>query len=205
MSQNPSKKLSERAKVKGAYERLDEIEKVLRDITVGVNKALEDINKALAQNDQNLAGTNEFVEVLVALVGKEQVQKAVEALRLQKSVEREQTMKTVIEKSVADGRLVVAEVIGDNSVIVGQETSASGTTIRAQAAFNALAPEFREKVAGQLVGFSFDFPDGGKFTVTEIYDIVVPAPAVATDASAPAQAPCDGSCENCGGDNGCSK
>lgn len=118
------------------------------------------------------------VQALVNLMGEATVKAEVERLQIEE-IEAKSALETAsFEAAVKEGKLVKAEVVGDLSVIVGTETNAEGVQLhplRIQLLYGSLKPGFKESYTAKRVGDVIDTPVASKFTITDIYDIVVEA------------------------------
>jgi hypothetical protein len=160
-------------------------------------KALEELTEGLAGFVQQEVGqvkqalTN-LVEVLngVIAAGGEgfelKVQEAVNAAQAQRAAEKIEREKAMIAQLVATGVLVPADVVGEESIVVGREFSLEGQLLgsgRSQVRFSQFTEEAKEKVLGQAVGFVIEVPTG-KFEVLEVYN---QAPQKAPEVAEPVQ------------------
>lgn len=146
---------------------------------------LEDQQRQLVQiltNQSNqINRTREYVDALVELQGKDMVERAIDASKIDALGE---TMRVAI----AEGRVRVADTISDLSIIGGVEKSPEGKPTRPgyiQVGYDQLVPQFKEAALGQGIGFEYKDPEKGwSFLVEKIYDVVkTPPPAEAAPAT----------------------
>jgi len=201
------RQMSVRKATKSALERVSALEESIPQIIQGINSAFGQMENKV----DSFANVLEAVKNLLEdVVGEGKVQAEVDSILLQRAVAASESQKRDLETAVKDGKFVVAAVVSEKSLIVGTEFDKDGKAYgagRVQISLQGIKPEFKDKVSGQGVGFSFDLPNGGKFTINEIYDVAeqpVPAPAPAPEekgfAPAPEAAPaCSGDCSSCPG------
>jgi hypothetical protein len=170
-----SKRLSEVA------ERQDQTEKTLVQL-------IPAINNGFSQASQQIAAQGEVLEALIALAGKEAVEKVMRANRELRAAENAETEKKALEELVARGEVVAVEKITDKSVIVGREFNPDGSVHhpgRFQLAYQKIDKQFQEQLLGQAAGFTITLPNGGKFEVQEVYQLSDKPPAPVATPSTP--------------------
>lgn len=172
----------------GALARIEAVESQNKQIIAA-------LNQSLAAIEQRLRALEEALEATVECVGVESVQDAIEDIRQRKAEMQAEFEKQSLQKAIDDGRAVPAEVVGEQTLIVGREYDASGKVLpggRVQLFFSQIVPEMVEVLKGKTVGTVLDLPAGGKFEILEIYGLVKKDAAPATAESAPAsEAPAD--------------
>jgi hypothetical protein len=147
-------------------------------------KLLGSVNDAFMRISTQQSELTEIVNALVALVGEEDVAKAVMEARMARVQQESDASKAALDKAVTEGKVVAIPAITDASIIVGVEKAKDGTVKhpgRAQIGFSKLLPDFQKMLLGQAVGFTVATPEGGTFEVQEIYEAV---PALAETAPA---------------------
>jgi hypothetical protein len=176
---NTPAKQGVRARERNALERITAIETDLQSIVGAIQQALQGI-------EGKVSAQAEILEAVVQEIGAEQINSRIEAAREVRAAEHAEKSKAALEKALADGDLVPAEAIDNNTVIVGKEFDKDGKILGAgyvQLGFNTIKPEFQEKLLGQKTGFVFNTADGtfevtGIFNVTDKGETPAEAPAV---------------------------
>jgi len=187
-----------RQRTKNAIERLDAIEQSITQVIAAVNQSLGNMN-------QQISGAVEVLDAAVQLLGVEAVQTQVVQNRRDRLKEEADRQAAQVEELKKQGLIVAADKVGEKSLLVGREfgkptevTDEQGQTQtkpgeviwpgRSQLRFAQIAKEIGEKMLGQPVGFQVDTPQGGKWEILEIYEIVEKkpedTPAPAADAGA---------------------
>ena len=151
-----------------ALDRLDQVEKTIPNLISAINNSLGGLNNQL--NSQG-----EVLEAVVELLGVETVQSTIKASRERKATEAMEAEKKALEELKSRGDVAPAEKISEKALIVGREYNKDGTVRhpgRAQVAFQRVDDQFRQGLLGQAAGFVLELPNGGKFEVLEIYEVV---------------------------------
>jgi hypothetical protein len=158
-------------RVKLLEKQLAEVRKVGPAILQTVNNEYKNLSHGIAQR---LSRIDEVLTVLVEEIGVEEVNARIEARRLKAQMEEAERSKQAIAEGLQKGLLEVAFQVAEDSLIVGFETNADGT--QASPAFSSLPfaqlqphlkASFLNTKAGDVVGL----PDGGTFTIDDIYKI----------------------------------
>jgi hypothetical protein len=159
-----------RQQQKSLSERLGALEENFPKIIVAFNGRIN----ALETQAKELRAQ---VQALVELNGAEEVGTIVQenettALRAAAVAE-----KASLEQGVADGYVVVAEKIGDKSILVGRymmgprENERVQEPGRSQLVVPGINPPFREQFIGQAKGFVVEINADLRFEVQEIYNV----------------------------------
>lgn len=170
-----------------ALERLEQVEKTIPQI-------LGAVNQTVGQVQAQLSSAVEVLDAVVQSLGVENIEKLVSDNRREKATQRMEEEKKQLA-ALLDAKLILAEdKVTEKSIIVGVETDKDGTARhpgRMQHGFNMIAPQFRDKLLGQVAGFKLPLPNGGNFEVQEIYgpNPTPPAPAEAAPATEAPAAP----------------
>jgi hypothetical protein len=167
-------------KTSNALERLDQVEKTVGNI-VGA------VNNSLGQVSQQLSGITEVLDAVVQTLGAETIQKLMTESRQAKAEAQAQAEEAALKELLAKGDIKATEKISEKSIVVGRETAKDGTVRipgRAQVAFARIDPNFQSAFLGQGPGFSLDLPNGGKFEVLEVFEVVEKADSPPADAPA---------------------
>lgn len=178
MSTPNPKRLSQGKQVKSALERIDSLEQELPRIVMAVNEAL------VGQNEKSGQLAN-IVEAVVELFGAATVDAKIKEISDRKTMANLEAAKAKLTEAIQKGDVVKADAISDKSLVVGKEYDKDGNVLfpgRAQLQFGAIKQEFQDKLLGNGVGFTLETGNGGKFEVTEVYDVVEkPAPTEVTE------------------------
>jgi hypothetical protein len=156
----------------GSLERLKALEQFRDEILRAVRKTFNEV-------EQRMRSAEEVNEALVNLAGREAVEEEVKRLYIERAEAKSVLEGRALEAGIKAGKLVVSEIVGDMSVVVGSEVDKDGNQLypsRAQLLFATLRPEYQEKLRGSKVGDVIVTPFESKFTVLAIYDILPQAP-----------------------------
>lgn len=162
-----------------ALDRLDQVEKTLPSL-------ISAINNSLGQMNGQLNSQGEVLEAVVELLGQDTVSGKIKENRERRATETMEAEKKALEELKSRGDLVAVEKVTEKGLIVGREYNPDGTVRhpgRAQVAFQRVDDQFKAGLKDQAVGFVLSLPNGGKFEIVEIYEVVEkkeeapPAPA----------------------------
>jgi hypothetical protein len=174
MGSGIQKKIRETNKTSnGMLERLTNAESNIKSI-------YETDQKNFTVIEQRFAEQSEILDALITLTGMEQVFEQIKTKRIEKAEVEAEGKKAALEKALQEGQIVVAETVGEQSILVGTEVDKDGNQlhpIRAQLLFAQIKKDLAEPLRGKKVGEVIDTPVGSKFTLQEIYDIVIPTKA----------------------------
>lgn len=157
--------------------RMEEYEKSMTQLIPSINNALGSIN-------QQLSAQAEVLEGVVESFGRDKVEAAVKASRERRIQQTMESEKKALEDLRASGELVAVPLVTEKSVIVGREYDADGSVRvpgRVQVAYSRVDPQFQTKLLDQPPGTTFELPNGGKFEVLEVYEVVEKPLAAADD------------------------
>lgn len=170
----------------GALQRLDALEKGQQQILLAVRQTFGLI-------DARIGGQQASLNALITLFGRDVVEAEIIRQKIAELEENSAKEKAVFDAAVADGKVVKAEVVGDRTVVIGHEVDADGKDLyptRVQMLYGQLKPELKPAYKDHRVGDVIDTPINTKFTINELWDIVLPTPAdIAAAASAATAAP----------------
>jgi hypothetical protein len=182
---NTTPKMGERARIRSALERIETLETEVPRIVAGVNNGFVNVEQRLNEN-------TEIMNAIAELVGQDSVAAKVAENRLKRAEAAAQMQADGLAKALVDGHVTMVTTIGEKTIIVGKSFDKDGNIEppgRVQMDYGKVKPEFKEQFLGKPVGTIIDTPTGGKLEVTELYEIVPPAPpAENTDAPAPVAA-----------------
>jgi hypothetical protein len=184
MGSGIQKKIRETNKTSnGMLERLTNAESNIKSI-------YETDQKNFTVIEQRFAEQSEILDALITLTGMEQVFEQIKTKRIEKAEVEAEGKKAALEKALQEGQIVVAETVGEQSILVGTEVDKDGNQlhpIRAQLLFAQIKKDLAEPLRGKKVGEVIYTPIGSKFTLQEIYDKNVPAVEATADAVPPAE------------------
>lgn len=176
MSNNLARHASQRQAVVATVKEVDSIKSELKNMAMS-------INQVIMMMRQQLMDTAEMTAAIAKMLGEDEVNKVIKEERIKRLTENLEVEKAQIAQAVADGKLVVAEVVTPKSLIVGCEFEADGSKRppgQAHVQFNSLDKKFQELLLGKPKGFILEpTPAGGKFEVFQIYEEVPPKPQAA--------------------------
>lgn len=155
------------------------VRKRLDDVEGNLSHVVKDFNTAFGNLAKQLSEAVETLNACVAHIGVEKVADLVLSERQARAAEQAEKNKAHISKLVADGLLVAGDKVGDQSVIIGEETDSEGKVIPpgyVQLHFPTINPEFQAKFRGESVGFSTE-NGGGKFRIVAIWEQATPTVA----------------------------
>jgi hypothetical protein len=147
---------------------------------------LQALQGHLMQLDQRISAMEEIMSATTLVVGQEQVSDMVKSRRVEKADARSAAEKAALDVALGEGKVVKTETIGEKSIVVGREKDKDGNDLppgRVQLLFGQFLPEFQPQLLGKGVGTTVDTPIGGKFEVTEVYDIVDHSASEATESA----------------------
>lgn len=168
-----------------ALDRLEQVEKTLTNVVSAVNGTVGNIN-------QQLTSQGEVLQAVVTMLGRDAVEKTIKDAREAAATASMEAEKRALEELRLRGDVVTMEFVTDKAIIVGREYMPDGTVRhpgRAQVAFQRVDPQFQPKLLGQVVGFLMELPNGGKFEIVEVLQVVEKDEEVAPPAGELASAP----------------
>lgn len=166
---------SARKQAGDALARLDEIEKVLTQLPLAMNQALNRISQQVSQIAEQL-------NAVVGILGVDAVAKAIQEERNAKDIADAERTKAEIEKGLAEGKLLLQDVVTEESIVTGVEYDKDGGVIVPgfiAAKFTDIEEEYKANLLGKGAGFEFATKTGGKFIVERAFVIAPPPEATA--------------------------
>lgn len=154
-----------RAQARALSNSVEELQQLL-------SRALVGIEQRMTQQANTLNRLSRVTNALVELVGQEAVQNAVDIAARDEAVIRAVQEKAAIDEAIADGYVYAADVVTEESIIVGHETDEKGEPVgtgRQQIAFRNIDPNYKAALLGKAKGDKMKTPGGGEFEVKEIY------------------------------------
>lgn len=165
---NIKKHLSTNNKVKGALERIEQLENDFPNL-------VEAMNSVLNQMSAKTTAVEEILEAVVREIGSEKIADLIVTIRKEKMAAEVAQAKAAIEKALAEGSIEPAEMVSERSLIVGKEVDKDGKQVgpeQVQLPYFQVKPEFQDKLLGQGVGYKMETSTGGTFEVLGIYNVV---------------------------------
>jgi hypothetical protein len=154
----------------GALARTEALEKGQQQIMMAVRQTFGLVDAKLGE----LSLTQ---RALINLFGAEQIEAEVKRIQIE-DIENKSTQEQVaFAAAVQEGKVVPSTVVGEKTVIIGSEVDENGERlhpVRVQLLYATTNPEFQPQLLGKVVGDVIDTPLKTKFTINELYDIVVP-------------------------------
>lgn len=179
----------------GILERLKKLERFEKDILRAMNQTFNIV-------DQRETQTEEVLRAVINLLGRETVEKEVRRLKIEELEGNSTKQKAAFDAAKTEGKVVATQVVTEKSVILGTEVDKDGNQlypVRVQLFYPQLPPDYQAVYLGAKVGDVVTTPTASKFTVHEVYEVVVKdetletqtetAPAVETQAPASGDEP----------------
>ena len=155
-------------------DRITSVEERATGLEENFTRFLIGVSQRLDRNDERLGLLEENAEALKELNGVEEVnrliiQRRVERMRAEATIE-----KARLDEGLADGYILTAEKVTDDSILVGRYLDKDGVPIEpgwVQLATPKVQPQFRLLLLDQPAGTKIDIPNGNKFELLSIYTI----------------------------------
>ena len=146
----------------------------IKGLEQNLGRLIVGINQKFSTIEQRLGTTEEAVEALTEIQGKEEVLALIAELRAAKAQQASDQEKTSLETAITDGYVVTAAAVEARSLIVGRYTDPQGNILppgRAQLVVPNVQPQFASQLLGKPVGTKLTLPDGHTFELQEIYTV----------------------------------
>jgi hypothetical protein len=156
---------------KSAVERIGDIESVVVDIVQSSNKAFNDLNGAVN-------GFRSLLEALVEAAGADNIQTILDRRHLEQETARVEQAKAWVQSQLEAGTFAKAEVIGDQSLVIGKEFDAEEKPIGPgylQVHVPTLSDDLKTQLVGKAIGTRAATSTGTFLEVTDIYNEVAKA------------------------------
>lgn len=160
-------KMGVRARERNALQRIEALEENFSNL---VNSLQAIINRL----DSTVGQTYEAVDAIVAELGPDVVANRIKLNRQERAEQAAKVSKEELEKAIADGKLREASLVGEGTLLVGQDLDKDGNVVPpgyVQVAWATLKPEYQEKFKDQVVGSKIEV-ETGTFEITGIYEPV---------------------------------
>lgn len=162
----PKPEKSLRSQTRSITERLTSLERNLFQFVPGVEAKIGD-------SDRRLADLEEKIEALIELAGASDVEQVINRRRVEQARASAAIEKQRLDDGVKEGYILPTEKVGEKSILVGTITK-DGEVVepgRFQMTMVKVKPQFKEKLLNQAAGVVVDIENGGKFELTEIYEV----------------------------------
>jgi hypothetical protein len=169
-----------RKQTRSALERIEVLEQMHERLVVGIDGILNQLNTRLSAIEETL-------EAVSGIIGPEQIANLIVENRKRRSEDAAAAAKAALDDAIAKGIMAPAEVIGENTLVVGRETDKDGNQVgasRIQLAFMGIKPQFRDQLLGKGVGTKLTTENEGTFEVIELYNPVEKSPEQAQEDAA---------------------
>jgi hypothetical protein len=163
--------------IKSAIERIVSLEENIAEILAGVNKSFTVIGQALDGIKERMAVS----EGLISNGGSANIDILVTEARAARAKANMEAAKAALEAAVAAGDLVETVLVGEQSLIVGQDKDEAGNVIapgRTQILVSQLNAETKAMVMGKTAGEVITGANGYTLEVLQVFDQVVKAEVV---------------------------
>ncbi len=182
---------SARNQAVNALEKVDNLEAKVGEFQTTLSAVMRAMSNGLtqiqSQAQEQITALSEQIEAVIRILGAPQVATTIDAMRIERVEAVAAQSKANIAVAIAEGKLVTAEIVDEESIVTGIEYQASGDVVPgggyAAMKFTEIKPEFRDAMKGQKVGVKVDLANGGgTFLIEQILKI---APVVAAAEPAP--------------------
>ncbi len=167
--------------------RLAKLEKFQKDILRAMNQTF-----TIVDNREN--ATEEVVRALITLCGQEAVEKEVRRAKIEDLEGKSAKQKAGFDAAIEAGKVVPGDVVGDRSVILGSEVDGDGNQlypVRVQLLFAQLPEDYQKCYKGAKVGETVTTPTKSKFTINEVWEVVVKGEEIESTQTTAAAPPAD--------------
>ncbi len=161
-------------------ERLKKLERFRDDVLRAMNQTFNIV-------DQRETQTEEVLRALIELFGREQVETKVRQLKIESLEAKALKEKVALDAAGEAGKIVATTAVTEQSVIVGSEVNKDGEQLyptRVQLFFPQLPLDYQKCYLGAKIGDVVVTPTESKFTVKELYEVVMQPEGVSTQGPA---------------------
>jgi hypothetical protein len=166
MSNNLSKP-GVRAQARAISSEVKELQQLL-------SRALVGIESRLSQQSTALNRQSRILNALVELIGADVVQETVTRHAKEEAEQRSAAEKGALDEAIADGYVLEATEVTEQSLLVGNEVDEKGAPVgtgRQQISFRSIDPASQAELLGKKVGDKVKTPVGGEFEIVAIYSV----------------------------------
>jgi hypothetical protein len=152
------------------------LEKQIQDLNKNFNQLMFFVNQQLGKITQNADDQRKILAGIMAQVDETEVQAYITATEEREATEGSEKEQKALERGIADGYMLPADMVGPQSLIVTYIKDAEGKTIhpgRAQYVVSRLDPAVRAQLLGKSAGTEATITGGGSLVVTAIYTVDV--------------------------------
>ena len=167
-------------RIKKAMEAKDSMDSQLKNIDENLKQLFANDNKMAAWVDEKYSKHEEILSALIEIIGTQKVFEEIKKARIEKAEANSASQKEALDKGLAEGTVKAVDEVTDTSIIVGSEVDKDGNVIppaRSQILFASLPPELADLLRAKKVGDVVETMVNSKFTIKEIYEMVLPSPA----------------------------
>lgn len=169
-------KASAPPKQPSALERLAQLEGGLKNVVIGVNRALKEI-------DGRQSFLREALDAVVGLVGKDAVEQAIMKARKENTEAAVADEEEALAAAIEDGTLEKIEKVEEGCIVISTEHDKDGNLTASGYEFPngrhhrylaGYKKEVQEAIMGQGIGHKIDLKTGGTLLVEAIYKMIQP-------------------------------
>lgn len=177
---------------------MSQVRPMIRNLAGYVSQLAQETNQQLNNVNRQIDAQNDIITALIRVIGEEQVQDAVKALRAERQKAMEDQQDIATKKLVDGGALTIIEAVTSECLIVGTDKFKDGRERKVRFEMEFISPEQAAKFVGKKVGETVVNEEAGvTFTVSEIYTIdkakveaiLAPKPGLTDAATGPDNAP----------------
>ncbi len=154
--------------------KIEAVQDELKRTQKGVAQIVNSFNEVLRQVDLRVTAISEVIDAIVAVVGHDKVNYAIEKNRKEALKKKQAEEEVFLKDSLEAGDLREAndEPVGEQSYLVGRSLDAEGKETppgRMAFWFGHVLADFKEKLLGEKVGVIVSTPSDVSFELTEHY------------------------------------
>ena len=168
----------------GALERVENLEKGFKAIVEDMTQVMQALQQIATSVDTRNGALEDAVNAIIEVVGRKPIEEEIKRARIEKLEARSAREKVAFDAAIVAGQVVPAEVVGDMSVIIGSEVNKDGDALyplRVQMIYRSIDEDKKDKFKGVKVGTVIETLMGSKFTISEIWDAIIPSPVAAAE------------------------
>ena len=174
-----------------ALERIDQLENTLAALLKGTQEAL-------GRSQADVVNVSEYLDVVIDMVGPEQVQKVIKERKAEKTRQETEASKALLTAALASGEYIATGVITEDSLVAGRQWNKAGDPVPPgffQVHSKDFAPDFKPLLMGQAQGAEIDLGEKGKVIIDGVYEkdanwlAVPPAATEGSEGLPPVEAP----------------
>lgn len=153
-----------------AMERILNLEKDVKGLVGAIGNTMTGVQEQFERQ-------SELLSAIVDQIGNDVLTKIINDKRVANEKKEVDRAKAALEDQLAKGTMVPAETITEMSVVCAYESNPDGSPVGfidgyKQLLLSNLSKDLQEKLLGQMSGITVETENGGKFTVSNIYEII---------------------------------